>query len=92
MSHTGKRRFPGIVESVIESKPGIAPATVATLRTDAGVILESLVAEFSEAVVLAALRNQGVSAETYRATLLALAEVARIRRAERLAGVEIEDV
>jgi len=86
----GKRRFPSLIEAVIAAKgETIQEATANTFRTDAAVILESLVAEFSAEVVLAAMRNQGVAAEAYRSTLGALAELARARRAERLAsGVE----
>jgi hypothetical protein len=83
----GKRRFPSLIEAVIEAKGDrIQEGTAVTIRTDAAVILESLVAEFSAEVVLASLRNQGVAADAYRSTLYALAELARARRAERLAG------
>jgi hypothetical protein len=84
----GKRRFPSLIETVVAEKgDGIQEVTAATIQTDAAVVLESLVAEFSTEVVLAAMRNQGVSAEAYMSTLGALAQVARARRVQRIAGV-----
>jgi hypothetical protein len=89
MSAPGRRRFPSLIETVIAAKGDVAPSTAETIRTDAAVILEALTAEFSEAVILAALGNHGVAAESYKSTLVALSNMANSRRTERLAGVSV---
>lgn len=86
MSVAGKRRFPSVIDEAIKTKQNIKDITESTFRTDSAAILESLVAEFDEQMVLSALKNQGFEAEAYRSTLRALAEVAKKRRPERLAG------
>lgn len=91
MGVAGMRRYPSVVEAVIAEKGDITDTYAATLRTDAAVILEALVAEFSEGVVIAALANQGVAAAAYRCTLAALSELSRDRRSERSAGSNAPD-
>ena len=86
MSVAGKRVFPSIVESVIAAKSDIQERTADTIRSDSAAILEALVADLDESAVLDALRNQGFASAAYRSTLRALAEVARTRRAARVAG------
>jgi hypothetical protein len=86
MGVVGKRKFPSIIEAMIRGKGEIADDYLPTLHTDAGCILEALVAELDEDLVLDALRKQGLKAEAYRPTLRALAEIATARRVQRLAG------
>ena len=88
MSVTGKRRFKSVIEQVITSKPALVAISADTIRSDAAAILESLLAEYDESAVLAALAHQGFDAEAYRFTARALANVARERRPLRKAGSE----
>jgi hypothetical protein len=81
-----KRKFPSIIEAMIKAKRNAADNYVPTLRTDAGCILEALVAEFDEQAVLEALRKQGLTPDAYRSTLQALTEIARGRRGDRIAA------
>jgi hypothetical protein len=87
MGITGIRHFPSIVDALIQAKPDAADNYVTTLRTDAGCILEALVAELDEQVVLDALSNQGLTPDGYRSTLRALVEIAKTRRVERHSGL-----
>lgn len=86
MSVAGKRRFRSVIEAAIQSKPNIKEITAVTFRNDAAAILESVVAEWNESDILMALERQGFEATAYQSTLRSLAEVARSRRSERLAG------
>lgn len=86
MGVAGKRKFPSIIQALIEAKREIGDTYVPTLHTDAGCILEALVAELDEDMVLRTLANQGLDAKAYRSTLRALVEIAKARRVERLAG------
>ena len=88
MSVTGKRRFQSVIEEVIASKPVLAAISADTFRYDAAAILESLLAEYDESTVLAAMTHQGFDAEAYCSTVRALARVARKRRPLRKAGSE----
>lgn len=86
MGVAGKRKFPSIIQSMIDEKGTVGENYIPTLHTDAGCILEALVAELDEDTVLRALTNQGLDAKAYRSTLRALVEIAKVRRVERLAG------
>ena len=86
MGVAGKRKYPSIIQAMIEAKGVIDDDYLPTLHTDAGCILEALVADFDEDTVLKALANQGLNAKAYRSTLKALVEIAKARRIERLAG------
>ena len=68
MSVTGKRRFQSIIEEAISSKTKIEAITADTFRSDAAAILESLIAEFDEDTVLAAMSHQGFEAKAYCST------------------------
>jgi hypothetical protein len=83
MGVAGKRKFPSIIQAMIDAKGAIGENYVPTLHTDAGCILEALVAELDEDTILRALTNQGLEAKAYRSTLRALVEIARARRGER---------
>ena len=89
MSVAGKPKFSSVIEAMIQSKGNVAPNYLPTLHTDAGCILEALVAELSEEQVCAALNNQGLKGDAYRSTLRALAVIARERRPQRLASREM---
>lgn len=78
-------KFPSIIESMMEAKGDVADNYRPTLHTDAGCILEALVAEFDEEIVAAALRNQGLKADAYRSALRALTEIAKQCRLARKA-------
>jgi len=86
MRVAGKRRFPDLVQTVIDNEDGTGKSTEVTINSDASAILEALLAELDEATVLAALDHQGLAGASYLSTLRTLAEVARMRRPLRLAG------
>ena len=76
-----KRKFPSVVEHVVEQKAYPTETTSAdTFRSDSAAILESLVAEFGEEIIVTAMNNQGFEGYSYRSTLKALAVEAIQRR------------
>jgi 3-methyladenine DNA glycosylase Tag len=79
-------RFNSVIEDAINSKGDIKEITAKTFRQDAAVILESLVAEFSERQMHDAMVKQGIKAKAYHSTLCSLIDVAKKRRPLRLAS------
>ncbi len=81
-----KPKFTSIIDAMIQAKEPVADNYRPTLHTDAGCILEALVAELSEEQVCTALNKQGLRGDAYRSTLRALTKIAVERRPQRLAS------